>query len=367
MEISAGIAQEIVIQMKKVLYQEINFMNSRAIIIASTDKERIGNYHEGAHIVLQNKEPLIIREENEYTGSKKGINMPITLEGDVIGVVGITGIPEEVEKYGAIIKKMTQILIKEDFLKEVNIKRRERFQYIIWNILNFDSLEGSDDSPFVLNYDYHLPHRPIIGRCCNVTSFHNEEVYRIIEDTIRDLSSYMYYAVDQRLFLFTKEIKKSTLNYELKRLSVKLKEKCNHSFRFGAGPVCNSLSEASQGFKYASEALDWNIERAQKEILYFGEMDIGLLITGLKEERKKMFQARILKRIPPEEFQELRKILFSYGNLNKSISKCSEKLFIHKNTLQYKLNKIYKYTGYDPKNINDYVVLYMAFLLSTDA
>ncbi|MGO4987411.1 PucR family transcriptional regulator [Gallicola sp. Sow4_E12] len=90
---------------------------------------------------------------------------------------------------------------------------------------------------------------------------------------------------------------------------------------------------------------------------------MGLLLTGLERERKKLIEERIAKKIPEGEFQELKEILFAYGDFNKSISKSSEKLFIHKNTFQYKLNKIYEYTGYDPKVLNDYILLYVSFLI----
>lgn len=49
--------------------------------------------------------------------------------------------------------------------------------------------------------------------------------------------------------------------------------------------------------------------------------------------------------------------------MNKSINKSADKLYIHKNSFQYKLNKLTQYTGYDPKILNDYVCLYIAFLL----
>ncbi|API89803.1 hypothetical protein BKP56_11265 [Marinilactibacillus sp. 15R] len=77
MEISSDIAQEIVLQLKNVLSQEINFMNSKSIIIASTDKNRIDHYHSGAATVLATKKPLVIDDSKSYIGSKHGINMPI--------------------------------------------------------------------------------------------------------------------------------------------------------------------------------------------------------------------------------------------------------------------------------------------------
>ncbi|WP_419773134.1 helix-turn-helix domain-containing protein [Helcococcus kunzii] len=45
------------------------------------------------------------------------------------------------------------------------------------------------------------------------------------------------------------------------------------------------------------------------------------------------------------------------------MTKSSKTLFIHKNTLQYKLNKLEKLTGYNPRTLDDFVVLKLAFLL----
>lgn len=47
-------------------------------------------------------------------------------------------------------------------------------------------------------------------------------------------------------------------------------------------------------------------------------------------------------------------------NCNGSITLASEKLFMHKNTLQYKLNRIYEKTGHNPRDLKDSPALYMA-------
>ena len=52
-----------------------------------------------------------------------------------------------------------------------------------------------------------------------------------------------------------------------------------------------------------------------------------------------------------------------FSKNNGSIQKCADELFIHKNTLQYRLNKIRDLTGFSPRNYNDFVVLKIAFLL----
>lgn len=56
-------------------------------------------------------------------------------------------------------------------------------------------------------------------------------------------------------------------------------------------------------------------------------------------------------------------MILAYIKNNGSISKTSSDLFIHKNTLQYRLNKVAKMTGYNPRELKSLIVLYLALEL----
>lgn len=363
MEISSVIAQEIVLQLKNVLSQEINFMNSESIIIASTDKSRIGHFHAGADTVLKNKKPLIIDDDSSFKGSKQGINMPIALEDKVIGVVGITGERCKVEKNGIIIKKMTEILIKEDLIKDINIKKHDRSRYIINRILNHHLINSNNESSNVFNYDYTLPHLCIIGEFKTTFNYQYEEIYRIITRYTHTIDDVIFIIIEHKLYLFVQQTSLDQLNIWLKILSDKITSYFNVPYYFGIGPVSDSLVTANQSFDYAANALHWNKLYAEKQYLHFNELDLGLILTSIDKSRISLIQKKILQCIPPKEYEELKEIFLVYGEMNKSINKSADKLYIHKNSFQYKLNKLTQYTGYDPKILNDYVCLYIAFLL----
>lgn len=57
-----------------------------------------------------------------------------------------------------------------------------------------------------------------------------------------------------------------------------------------------------------------------------------------------------------------RELLRIYFDSEMSLKETGERLFLHINTLQYKLNGIYKKSGYNPRKFKDAVVLYMALL-----
>lgn len=365
MEISAVIAQEIVLELKNVIEQEVNFMNRKGIIIASTDLTRIGTFHEGAQTVMETKQPIIIDSDDEYTGSKKGINMPIAFENETIGVVGITGEQLEVEKNGMIIKKMTEILIREDFVKDIHLKKNERSSYIINRILNYPAAKQTKTDSDIFYYDYSISHFCVIGNFDTSTpyDFSYDEVYRIIDLHTVENEKVISIIIEGKLHLYVQQDNPAHIYPWLKKLAKQISAYANRPFYFGIGPIARSLLSANTAFEYATDALAWNKKHVKKPSLDFTEMDIGLLLTSIDDQRISIIKDRVLSTIPEKEYCELRTILFTYGAFNKSVNQSADKLYIHKNTFQYKLDKITEYTGYNPRILNDYVCLYLAFLL----
>ncbi|GMA08459.1 CdaR family transcriptional regulator [Tetragenococcus halophilus subsp. flandriensis] len=362
MEISHSIAQEIVQQMKNVLSQEINFMNSKSIIIASTDPSRIGNFHAGSKKAIENQFPIVIENNKQYSGSKKGINVPINFGEKVIGVIGITGEKEKVIKYGEILKKMTEILIREDFIKDDILQRRRRSRQIIEKLLTSNSNSYFSENFEHFSYDYSIPHVSIVGQFTELTNFHYKEIYRILDQEFVAAPEYKYIILNNRIYLFVQLSNYKTIKHSIELLANKITYSIGDTCCFGIGPISHSEEEAKESFHLASETLNWNLLYFKQSLFEYNDMDIGILLSNLTNKTKLTFNTKILNNVPKSEYQELKKVLLTYGEMNKSLSKSAEKLFIHKNSLQYKLNKLLKYTGYNPKILNDYVILFLAFM-----
>lgn len=93
-------AQEMVDAIAQIISNRtINIMDKNAVIIASSDPNRIGTFHQGAAEVLASGKPVYIQKDelSRYEGAREGINLPIVLDGKLFGVVGIYGNPEEVK------------------------------------------------------------------------------------------------------------------------------------------------------------------------------------------------------------------------------------------------------------------------------
>ena len=119
MKISATLAQNIIDGLASVLQQQLNVFDENGIIIASTSPERIGNFHGGAaRLLREGLSQLVVHWDGEYEGALRGCNYSLDIDGEIIGAIGITGESEEVDRYGKIIKRMTEIQLAESDAQE---------------------------------------------------------------------------------------------------------------------------------------------------------------------------------------------------------------------------------------------------------
>lgn len=110
------LAQKIADEVMKNLGYNINVMNEQAIIIGSGNPKRINTFHETAMQAIKQQETREVSESDaeKLKGVKPGINMPIVNKNNtVIGVVGITGSPEEVRNIGKLVKMTAELIIEQ--------------------------------------------------------------------------------------------------------------------------------------------------------------------------------------------------------------------------------------------------------------
>ncbi len=148
MVISDRIIHQIVVQISGLIKQNINFVGPDGIIRDSTDASRIGTVHGGALKIIREGLPdLIIESSDEYEGAVNGINLPIVFMDEIVGIIGITGSSSVVASYGQIVKRMTEIMLQESFLREQETivqKSHDRFldEWV------FDSFDLKDPQEF---------------------------------------------------------------------------------------------------------------------------------------------------------------------------------------------------------------------------
>ena len=96
-----------------------------------------------------------------------------------------------------------------------------------------------------------------------------------------------------------------------------------------------------------------------KTICLLSSFDFKLLISSVnKPIRQQIFNSVYRNFTSDNQISASIHLLRSYVENNRSIARTAEELFIHKNTVQTQLNRIYERTGYNPRDSKDLTLLY---------
>ncbi|MGB3101301.1 MAG: sugar diacid recognition domain-containing protein, partial [Psychrobacillus psychrotolerans] len=136
--ITKQLAEQIVDQTMLRLQRNINVMETNGMILASGDLLRIESIHEGALIVAQTKKPLWITEQNKhlYPKTKPGINLPIFYQNDLVGVIGITGDPEQIEEIATLVQLTTEMMVHQALIVSEREWKRKMQEMIFLELMN---------------------------------------------------------------------------------------------------------------------------------------------------------------------------------------------------------------------------------------
>ncbi len=150
----------------------------------------------------------------------------------------------------------------------------------------------------------------------------------------------------------------------------------NMKVRIAYGTVVEEIKEVSRSYKEAKMALDvGKIFFEDKQIIAYSQLGIGRLIYQLPIPLCKMFIKEIFDGKSPDEFdEETLTTINKFFENSLNVSETSRQLYIHRNTLVYRLDKLQKTTGLDLRVFEDaitfkialMVVKYMRYMESLD-
>ena len=187
-------------------------------------------------------------------------------------------------------------------------------------------------------------------------------------------------AVDEKNIIVVKEISEGEGYDDLKKTAQVIlglfKSDSSRSIHISYGTIVNELKEVSRSFKEARMALDvGKIFFESQDIIAYSQLGIGRLIYQLPIPLCKMFIKEIFDGKSPDEFdEEMLTTINKFFENSLNVSETSRQLYIHRNTLVYRLDKLQKSTGLDLRVFEDaitfkialMVVKYMKYMESMD-
>ncbi|MGG2059630.1 sugar diacid recognition domain-containing protein [Priestia megaterium] len=359
--VTKELAQKIVCRTMEIIDCNINVMNEKGVIIGSGDKKRMNQIHEGALRVLKSGSSYEITQQqaDSLRGAKPGMNFPIFFNGEIVGVVGLTGLPEQIRNYGELVRMAAEMIFQEMILIE-EIQWDERLkEEVVHQLLqqedSFDSLFFDRANRFDINL--YLPRVALI-----VTADNRHEVMKLVKKYIANND---LYAMLPDGVVLLKSLEAGSASSYAEQLGKQLRAS-GFPYKLSAGSVQPDFKGLRVSYQQAKDTLAVGSKLHPEAVFYcYSDYQIPVLLrqsAGFQENHDLLYHYEKLKEY--DKKKELIETLTVYIEENGEGSTAAKKLFIHRNTLSYRLDRIQSITGKDPRKVKDLLELYVALLLS---
>jgi carbohydrate diacid regulator len=361
------LAEKIITEVRKYLDEDIIMVNTDGIIIASTDRGRIGQFHEGAQIASMQREKLIITEEKQsrLQGVKPGINLPVFFQQEVIGVIGLTGNPDDVSPFGEIIRKMTELLISESHFAEQSDWQLRALEGFL-----FDWLQKKEwDAAFferakILNISLDVPRQMVIVEFNQHHEYVGREIWSHLFSWPRkqEQDVMLRWGNDRIVLLLdASDTTGADMRSKVHQFFQFLEAGLGTALSAGVGKAV-APSHLIDSYRQAERAL--NVATPGENLIFDEDLTLEMILDDLSPQTKTEFVAKTIGPLLAEK--ELTQTIKELFNQNNSLKNTAEALHIHINTLHYRLKKVKDITGLSTTNLQQLLVLYLALIIAED-
>lgn len=356
------LGQEMVKEFSNLIQQEVILTDRRGFIQASTDVTRLNQFHEGALLCIRQKEMLYMADEEveRLRGVRKGIVLPILIEGEPIAALGITGEPKMIRPQAQLILRVAELFIQDSLKRKQKDEKVRDMEFFV-----FDWLTGTrKDERFMergtlLGIDVTLYRQVAVLEVVDLLeqfSVEEMETFASIQN-IHDSMKMIRWA-QNKILLLLPEMNQETLEHELKFLLLHMKRRKKIQVVAGIGEPTHYF-DLAKSFAQAERAV--NASKKSGEIVFEHELRLEIILQSIPEAVRADFLGRtVAPLIKEEELMNNLKIWFSE---NQSMQNTAQRLHIHKNTLSYRLQKIEQLTGLSVWSTHDVFLLYLALCL----
>jgi len=379
-QITQALAEKIVQKTRELTRLNINVMDRDGMIIASSDPKRINTFHEGAYKVFQSGSEILISTDNynKWAGTKPGMNIPIWFNKEIVGVIGISGSPDEVVPFGRAVTMMTEMMLQQASLME-QLEWEERAKnYLVQDIIT-GTLSESLDSILargkLLGIDLSLPRSIMILQLAG----HEQAVNAFAQDrhAIKRMSAFfrnpeqvlVTFVKRDRLIIVT-ELSAIKQKSQIKRYLEDTAHKISKAFhetmsmevKIALGTSCQYPHELANSYQEAMKVLDALTRFPEKgAVRHYEDIALELVLADVSEQSRTVLMKHYLGELKGST--ELIDTLQAMYLCNMNLSATAQKLNIHRNTLLYRLAKIEELLGFNPRRFNEAVGIQLALLL----
>lgn len=366
MELDDKIARQIVMRAMKILPYSVNVMDRHGHIIASGDPSRLQQRHEGAILALNENRVVEIDEATaqRLKGVRPGINQPITFQDERIGVIGISGDPEQVRAYAALVQMTAELILEQAALSEqLQWDRRHREELVLQLLRQDGKPAHLARAAERLGIDLAQPRVATVIRLEQPEPDRLRHLVHLLEHPERD-NLVAIHGLDEIVVLKPIQLTDKGWHTGLERERIRsLLERIGSArVRIAVGDYFPGIDGLALSWHTACETLrQGNRHAPRRQVYFFEEFRLPVLLASLANSwQTSRLVEPMQKLIQKDPKGALRKTLHHYFCENCDLHQAAAALFIHPNTLRYRLSRIEEITGLNINKLDEKFLLYLA-------
>lgn len=352
------LAEQIVDTVHDVCGYDINFINKNGIIYASTNTARIGSFHEIGKKVADTRRVIEVQESDQYKGTSAGVNIPVTHNGFLIAVIGISGAPDEVRKFASLAEKITRLLIREKELNAASRTLTEKRNYLLSYLISENASEETSVIDYVhtLLQEFHIDESGK-KRIFFIKIVSDEESATLSSTEDKILRFFSDYSIELFMFRYPNEyIAVIDESFSLNAL-YHFCQNNHENIQIGIGCPAK-IFQLFTSLTTAKTALQ-SLKYSDRSIALFDDLTLEILLGSVSPKAREEFLKKTISKLDETDIT----LLQCYFENEQSLAQTAASLFLHKNTLQYRLDRISRICGLNPRSFKDGVILYLAIQL----
>lgn len=344
--------QGVIHQMRDAIDRTIGVMDETSVIIACSELGRIGEVNENVTAEAFVSPGAFVVDGYTY---KSFGNRPRPEYA-----VFVSGSDAEAGRYASL------LAVSLNSIKQYYDEKYDRSNFIK-NVILDNILPG----------DIYLKARELrfnadVSRVCmliKVTNKSDISAYDVVQNLFPDKNKDFIININETDIALVKEIRPGIEMKDLDKLAGSIVDTLSSEFYthcvVGIGTIVTGIKDLARSFKEAQVALEvGKVFDTERAIVSYDNLGIARLIYQLPTTLCEAFLKEVFRRgsIDALDHETLFTIQRFFEN-NLNVSETSRKLFVHRNTLVYRLEKIKKITGLDLRNFEDAIVFKVALMV----
>lgn len=386
MTLTTKIVQPFIATLEEALHYKVTITDTNGYIVGSSDPARLNQFHPSAYEILCERQPIESWDiaTDSYVNVPEGVQLGygerVIYDGECIGLIGLVGAPEEIKQSIKTAQLVLQLMLdRKKASDELKLISKDKKAFLLRLLQGqYGSPEWIKERADTYKIDLSRP-RYVLTVQINLEKFDEKsplELSQIKETMHRAIRSiffeqedllYEYDTGETVLLTAGKHSDASQRRRQIEkaaaRLYAELREQCKVSALIGVSEECGDYTGIPLALRQGRMAAEIGAKTENGEGLYFySQMRLGRIVASFSPEIRPILQRDILSKLLENHADSLLETLFTYFEMNGNVSQTAEKLFIHRNTLQYRFRKIKEITGFDINHIDDLVQLRLAVL-----